>query len=397
MPTGTRKGGYDIMADAENLNKILGDEYEWLHRHPEIALQEIKTTEHIKLFLQSHGIELLDLPIKTGVIAVIRGRSPHPVVALRADIDALPLQEETGLPFSSENQGMMHACGHDFHTASLLGAALLLQERKNELEGTVKLLFQPAEESMSGAAIVMATGLLDDVDVIFGLHVCADAIPGVIYVKEGADHASVDRFLIDIKGNSAHAAYPHLGTDPIVAAAALITGFQTVVSRNVDPSSEAVVSITRVESGTTWNIIPGAAQLEGTVRTFDESVRVLVKNRLEAIAAGIGTSYGTDISFKWMPGTPATNNDAALVEFIRKTAGSLGLPVETLAASMGGEDFSIYQQTIEGVIWQIGVGSSCFLHHPKFAVDVSALPKAARLTAALGEQILLEKKRQVSL
>ena len=380
------------MKDSVILDQIMQDEYEWLHRHPEIALQEIQTTEHIKKFLLDHDIELLDLPLATGVLAVIRGKKAHPVAALRADIDALPLQEETGLPFASQCPGMMHACGHDFHTASLLGAALLLKERQNELEGTVKLLFQPAEESASGAEKVLATGLLDDVDVIFGLHVRADSIPGTIYIKTGADHAAVDRFLIDIKGNGAHAAHPNLGTDPIVAAAALILGFQTVVSRNVDPMNQAVVSITRMESGTTWNIIPGTAQLEGTVRTFDDGTRTLVKSRLEAISAGIGLSYGAEINFSWVSGMPATDNDAALVAFVRKTAADLGLPVEELVASMGGEDFSIYQQQIPGAMWQIGVGSNYFLHHPKFSVDRSALPKAARLAAALGEQILLEKK-----
>ena len=385
------------MADIKYFDKILHEEFEWLHRHPELALQEIETTDHIKKFLQNHGIELLELPIETGVLAVIRGKSSYPVVALRADIDALPLQEKTELPYESEYPGRMHACGHDFHTTSLLGAALLLQSHKDELEGTVKLLFQPAEETASGAEKVLAAGVLDDVDVIFGLHVCADAVPGAIYVKPGADHAAVDRFLIDIQGIGAHAAHPNLGTDSIVAAAALIQGFQTVVSRNVDPVSEAVVSVTRIASGTTWNILPGEAQLEGTMRTFDEDTRKLIKNRLETITAGIGISYDVKTLFSWLSGTPATNNDAALVEFVRRTADSLGYQVETAVASMGGEDFAVFQKKIPGVIWQIGVGSKCFLHHPKFSADKSALPKAAFLMAAIGEQILHEKKEYPSI
>jgi len=326
------------------------------------------------------------------VVAVIRGKNPHPVVALRADIDALPLNEETDLPYKSEHPGQMHACGHDFHTSALLGAAALLQTRKGELEGTVKLVFQPAEETASGAEKVLETGLLDDVDVIFGLHVRADADPGIIYVKPGPDHAAVDRFLIDIDGTGTHAAHPNLGTDPIVASAALIQGFQTVVSRNVDPVCESVVSITRIESGRTWNIIPADAQIEGTTRTFDEHTRNLVRSRLEKITEGIGTSYGVNTSLQWLSGTPATNNNYDLVAFAMKTARELGYQAETAIASMGGEDFAVFQQKIPGVIWQIGVGSKCFLHHPAFSADVSALPIASRFMAALGERILLEKK-----
>lgn len=385
------------MEYTKSFDKILHEEFEWLHRHPELALQEIETTAHIKKFLQNHGIEVLELPIETGVLAVIRGKSSHPVVALRADIDALPLQEETELPYVSEYPGRMHACGHDFHTTSLLGAAILLQAHKDELEGTVKLLFQPAEETASGAEKVLATGVLNDAAAIFGLHVRADAVPGTIYVKPGSDHAAVDRFQIDIQGIGTHAAHPNLGTDPIVASAALIQGFQTVVSRNVDPVCESVVSITRIESGRTWNILPGEAQLEGTMRTFDEDTRKLIKNRLETITAGIGISYDVKTLFNWLSGTPATNNDAALVEFVRRTADGLGYQVETAVASMGGEDFAVFQQKIPGVIWQIGVGSKCFLHHPEFSADISALPIASRFMAALGEQILYKKKEYPSI
>ena len=376
------------MSDVKNLESILQEEFEWLHCHPELALQEIETTEHIKHFLQNHGIELLDLPLQTGVLAVIRGKRTHPIVALRADIDALPIQEETKLSYISSFPGRMHACGHDFHSASLLGTALLLQEHKDELEGTVKLLFQPAEETASGAEKVLAAGVLDDVDMIFGLHVRPDADPGTIYVKAGADHAAVDRFQIDIKGIGAHAAYPHLGTDSIVAAAALIQGFHTVVSRNVDPVREAVVSVTRVEAGKTWNIIPGEAQLEGTVRTFDEDTRRHIKTRLESITEGISLSYDVKASISWLSGMSATNNDPELVEFIKETANQLGYQVEKATASMGGEDFAVFQQKIPGVIWQIGVGSNFFLHHPKFEADQRALLRSAHFMAAVAEHIL---------
>lgn len=379
------------MPDITILDNLLQEEFEWLHCHPELAMLEIETTEHIRRFLQNHGIELLDLPLQTGVLAIIRGKKMHPIIALRADIDALPLQEETELSYKSSFPGRMHACGHDFHTSSLLGAALLLQDRKDELEGTVKLLFQPAEETASGAEKVLASGVLDDVDMIFGLHVRPDGVPGTIYVKSGADHAAVDRFQIDIQGIGAHAAHPNLGTDSIVASAALVQGFQTVVSRNVDPVCEAVVSVTRIESGKTWNIIPGEAQLEGTVRTFDEATRRHVKNRLENIAAGIALSYDVEASITWLSGTAATNNDPELVEFIKETASQLDFKVDKAVASMGGEDFAVFQQKIPGVIWQIGVGSHFFLHHPKFEADESVLLKSAHFMAEIGKRILLDR------
>ena len=183
-----------------------------------------------------------------------------------------------------------------------------------------------------------------------------------------------------------------MGADLIVAAAALISAFQTVASRNVDPMSESVVSITRVQSGSTWNIIPGEAQLEGTARSFDEVTRGLIQRRLGEIAEGIGTAYGVKISFQWFPGNPPTNNDSDLVDFVRKTALGLGYSVEPAVASMGGEDFAEFQQKIPGVIWQIGVGSQHFLHHPGFTADTTVLSKAACFLAALGEQILIEKK-----
>lgn len=376
------------MPISPELTSRLTREFEWFHRHPETALQEVGTTAHIRALLQENGIELLDFPLKTGVVAIVRGAGEGPVVALRADIDALPIDEKTALPYCSENAGRMHACGHDFHTTALLGAAVLLAQRRARLDGTVKLLFQPAEEAAHGAEKVAATGILHDVSRIFGLHVAAMAEPGHIYIVKGPDSAAVDRFTVTLTGKGCHAAHPNMGADPIVAAAGLIQLFQTVVSRNVNPFDPAVVSVTHVQAGDTWNVIPAVARMEGTVRTLKPDTRRFIRDRLAEICAGARQSLGVEAAFEWAPGAPSTNNDPALIDFVRHTAESLGFAVSEGERSMGGEDFSVYQQTIPGAFFHIGVGGAYPGHNPKFQVDETVLPRAAELMAAVGERAL---------
>lgn len=225
----------------------------------------------IRRWLEEEQIEILDVPqLETGVIAEIKGREDGPVIAIRADIDALPIQEQTNLPFASKVDGTMHACGHDFHTASIIGTAILLNQRKAELKGTVRFIFQPAEEIAAGARKVIEAGVLDDVSAIFGMHNKPDLPVGTIGVKEGPLMASVDRFEIVIKGKGGHAGIPNNSIDPITAAGQIISGLQSVVSRNISSLQNAVVSITRVQAGTSWNVIPDQAEMEGTVRTFQK-------------------------------------------------------------------------------------------------------------------------------
>ncbi len=370
------------------LQSTLTEEYKWLHRHPEPSLREEMTTRHIREFLSRHEIPVLDLPLATGVVARIEGKSSAPIIALRADIDALPITEETGLAFASENPGFMHACGHDYHIAALLGAAKILASRKNELCGTVLLVFQPAEEAMNGAARILETGVLDPVRCIFGMHVRADAECDTVYVTAGADHAAVDHFRITVKGVGTHAAHPDLGADPIAAASLFVTAIQSIVSRKIDPTQSAVISVTEFHAGTTWNVIPETAYLEGTVRTFDPAVRAIIRDRMCQAAEGIGLSQGVEIQIDWLPGTPATQNDPALVDQVRLAALSLSLKVGIVSPSMGGEDFAVYQERIPGVIWQIGVGHRNSLHHPGFTPDISGLLSAARMSALLAETAL---------
>jgi amidohydrolase len=269
-----------------------------LHENPELSFKEVETTKRLKKWLTDAGIDILDYPLEVGVVAEIKGELSGPTIALRSDIDALPIEEKSGVPFSSKNKGVMHACGHDFHAASIMGAAILLKERTAELKGTVRMIFQPAEEIAKGAVYVSEKGVLEGVEAIFGMHNKPDLPVGTIGVKAGSLMASVDRFELDIIGIGGHAGIPNAVIDPIVIASQVVTGFQTIVSRNLSPFSDTVVSVTKLQSGNTWNVIPDKAELEGTVRSFQEADRALVAERMKKLAEGIAESYGARADFR---------------------------------------------------------------------------------------------------
>jgi amidohydrolase len=382
--------------DISLLQDTLEGYFKWFHRHPEPGNEEVETTARIREILRGAGVETLDeaagVPLKTGLVARIRGKRETPVVALRCDIDALPVTEASGLPYSSRNAGFMHACGHDFHTTSLLGAAMLLKEERETLEGTVKLVFQPAEEGGGGAQQVLDSGALDDVSEIYGLHVAAEHERGVIGIRAGATHAAVGAFTIVIRGKGAHGAAPHDGRDPIVTAAQLINAAQVIISRNTDPFDQAVLSFTRIEAGTTWNVIPETAALEGTFRAFTDEKLAWIARRLQECCRAAAQTMEADVDFSWRVCTIATNNDAALSEFAAKTARGLGLTVIQGRPVMGGEDFALYQKRIRGVFWTIGVQSPQGVHHPGFIADTAPLSAAARLSAALARDGLARSK-----
>ena len=380
------------MIKKEYLQKELEEYFEWFHRHPETALEEFETTEHIKEVLKQNNVEIINSSLKTGLVAVIRGKSEKPVVCLRCDIDALPIQEETVLSYQSETPGNMHACGHDFHTTAILGAALLLNERKQELEGTIKILFQPAEEANHGAEKVLETGILDDVDLIFGLHVIPNIESGTVVLTEGASYAAVDKFVVDIEGIGSHAAHPHKSVDPIVVSAQLVNAFQTIISRGIDPFDNAVISVTSIHAGNTWNVISASAQMVGTVRTFNKDTRNGIQMRMAEICEGIGSAFGAKIIFNWYPGAPATNNDPGLIRFAKDIAEQKGMKTIIGHPTMGGEDFACYQERMKGAFIEIGVGESYPLHHPKFKVDMSILYSVAKLFAEIGEKILITEE-----
>ncbi|OSM95832.1 amidohydrolase [Lonsdalea populi] len=344
-----------------------------MHQYPELSHQEFETTRKIRAELEKEGIRILDLPLKTGLVAEIGRPETEPLVVLRADIDALPIEEESGVAFSSHHQGVMHACGHDFHTSAALGAAILLKRAESELKGRVRILFQAAEETGLGAPDVIAAGALDGATAIFGIHNDPTLPVGVIGGKDGALTAGVDRFEVKIAAKGCHAAKPHEGNDPIVIVGQLIGAVQTIVSRSVPSDNSAVVSITQVHSGSTWNVIPDTAYLEGTVRTFSAEARGLIEQRFRQIVAGIASTYGAEIELLWHAGPPSVVNTPHWVAFSLQVASDEGFEARRVESSPIGEDFSFYQQKLPGTFMMVGSGGPYALHHPKFRVDDRAL------------------------
>ena len=364
--------------------------FEELHMHPELSYEEYETTERIKRELAAAGIEILQIPLKTGVTAIVRGAKPGKTYGLRCDIDALPIEEETDLPYKSKTPGKMHACGHDFHTAAVFGAALLLQERKEELQGTVKILFQPAEESSHGAETVLETGVLSDVTAIFGLHTAAYLPVGTLGIRAGSVMAAVDRFELNITGPGCHGGHPDEGVDTILVAASVIQAFQSIVGRNLNPFHTGVVSVTRINGGNTWNVIPDKVELEGTVRSMEKDDRIFIERRMREIAEHTAAAYGANAELLWYPGPPATVNEKAWSAFAQKVAEESGFEVVPQRNSTGGEDFAFYLEKIPGCFINVGTGVGYPNHHPKFYADEAALTPAAEYL----EKLLVEALRQ---
>ena len=364
--------------------------FEELHMHPELSYEEYETTERIKRELAAAGIEILQIPLKTGVTAIVRGAKPGKTYGLRCDIDALPIAEETDLPYKSKTPGKMHACGHDFHTAAVFGAALLLQERKEELQGNVKILFQPAEESSHGAETVLETGVFSDVTAIFGLHTAAYLPVGTLGIRAGSVMAAVDRFELNITGTGCHGGHPDEGVDTILVAASVIQAFQSIVGRNLNPFHTGVVSVTRINGGNTWNVIPDKVELEGTVRSMEKDDRIFIERRMREIAEHTAAAYGANAELLWYPGPPATVNEKAWSAFAQKVAEESGFEVVPQRNSTGGEDFAFYLEKIPGCFINVGTGVGYPNHHPKFYADEAALTPAAEYL----EKLLVEALRQ---
>nr|WP_269808312.1 M20 peptidase aminoacylase family protein [Bacillus pretiosus] len=359
-----------------------------LHEHPELSYEEFETTKTIKNWLEEKNITIINSSLETGVIAEISGNNSGPIIAIRADIDALPIQEETNLPYASKIPGKMHACGHDFHTAAIIGAAYLLKEKESSLGGTVRFIFQPAEESSNGACKVIEAGHLHGVQAIFGMHNKPDLPVGTIGIKDGPLMAGVDRFEIEIHGVGTHAAVPDAGVDPIVASSQIVMALQTIVSRNISSSHNAVVSVTNIHSGNTWNVIPEKATLEGTVRTFQTETREKIPALMKRIIQGVSDALGVKTEFRFYAGPPAVHNDTSLTNLSSQVAEKMNLNIISPPPSMAGEDFSFYQQEIPGSFVFMGTSGTHEWHHPAFTVDEQALPISAEYFALLAEKAL---------
>ncbi len=378
----------NIRPEHQALAQQLQDFRHDLHRHPELSNQEFETTAKIRARLEKEQIRIVDLPLKTGLVAEVGGLQDGPLVVVRSDIDALPIDEESGVDYSSLNQGVMHACGHDFHSSAAIGAAILLKQREKELKGRVRILFQAAEETGLGAPDLIATGALDEAKVIFGIHNDPTLPVGVVGGKDGALTAGVDRFEINITAKGCHAAKPHEGNDPIIIISQVIAAVQTLISRNVSSDNNAVVSITQVHSGNTWNVIPESAYMEGTVRTFNQPARDLIERRFRQIIAGLSEAFDAQIEFIWHAGPPSVVNTPEWVSFALDLAGNVGFEARRVEASPIGEDFAFYQLKLPGTFMMIGSGGPYALHHPKFRVDDRALFPTAHYLAELARHAL---------
>lgn len=344
----------------------------YIHQHPELSGQEYQTTAFLKERLEELGIRILESGLKTGLIAEIG--SGQPVVALRADIDALPILEQTNLPYQSQNPGVMHACGHDFHQTSLLGAAALLKEKEDQLEGTVRLIFQPAEEISEGASDVLATGLLEDVQGIIGFHNIPQLKAGQLALNAGAMMAGVEKFKVTVTGVSSHAARPDLGVDTVTAVTTMVQNVQLLISRTVSPFETAVLSITHLDVGSTWNVLPKSGYFEGTIRSFNPSVQRELKEHFVSIVRHIAKSLEVDVAFEWGVTPPVTFNDEELTKVVWEASQDLA---EVLPAnpSTAGEDFAFYQERIPGVFAFIGSNGepdAPDLHHDHMTIDDAA-------------------------
>ncbi|MCB5096797.1 amidohydrolase [Streptococcus mutans] len=360
---------------SEGIYEKLREIRHYLHQHPEISENEFETTAFIKKHLKDLGIEPLDYPLKTGVIAEIG--SGQPIIALRADIDALPIIEKMGLAYASKN-GAMHACGHDFHQTSLLGAAQILKEREAEIKGTVRLIFQPAEENFQGAYQVIEAGGIEGVSAIIGYHNNPHLKPGQIGLRSGAIMAGVEQFEVTVAGISAHAARPDLGVDTVLAITTMIHNLQQIVSRTVSPFDSAVLSVTHIDVGTTWNVLPAKGFFEGTIRTFDPKIRLAVINKFTKIVETTAEQFSAQVSIQWGNSPKVTYNDATLTPLIFENSKTFAQVIETLP-STGGEDFAAYQEKIPGVfafVGSNGADNTPDWHHDDFIVKDEALPTA---------------------
>jgi amidohydrolase len=373
----------DLLHDAHAVADAVVADRRAIHQQPELAYGEQQTADLVARRLRELGIPIRTGVGGTGVVGLIEGARPGRTVLLRADMDALPIEEESGLPFVSANKGVMHACGHDAHTACLLGASRLLLERRHEFAGAVKLMFQPAEEGGAGAVRMIEDGVLKDpdVDAAFMLHVSHADLAGTVGVAPGPALAGADSFTVTIEGRGGHAARPQNAVDPIVAAAQVVSAVQTLVSREVPPDQPAVLTLGRLAAGTAHNIIPDRATIQGTIRAYDDDLMQMLEDRLQETVRGVAAALRARAEINFEMRYPPTINDAAMAELFHGAAAAvLGADaVHEGSPQMAAEDFSFVLQRVPGAMLRLGVRSPSWsemrpVHTPRFQLDESALP-----------------------
>lgn len=361
-----------------------------LHTIPELSFDCPKTSAFIQERLEEIGVDEVNTGIaQTGIVAIINGQGEGPTIGLRADFDALPITEETGVPYASTHPGKMHACGHDGHTAMLLGAAKYLTETRN-FSGRVALIFQPAEENGGGGEMMVQEGIMDRFDIrqVYAIHNAPGKDFGKFHTRAGPIMAAADTFHINITGKGGHGARPHDCVDPIVAACAIVTAFQTIVSRNHNPRESLVVSVTQVHTGTVDNVIPETAYINGTIRTFDKDVQAMVVRRMEEVVAGQAAAYGLEAKLEIEFGYPPTVNDAESAAFAARVAadvsGDAGVEND-VEPVMGAEDFSYMLEERPGAYLMLGQGAGAGVHHPMYNFNDEVAPVGASFLARLVE------------
>ena len=364
-----------------------------IHRHPEMGNAEFETSALVERTLAGLGWEVTR-PVGTAVLATLHGARPGKTIAFRADMDALRIREATGLPFQSEIDGVMHACGHDLHTAGLLGAAMLLTAQRDRLCGSVRLLFQPDEEGDGGALRMMDAGCLDGVDAVFGAHVEPNLPAGTVGLKYGKMYAASDTFRVVVHGEGCHGASPHDGIDAIAIGAQIVTALQQVVSRRVSPTDAAVVTVGKFHGGTQMNAICDEAVLEGILRTLGPESRQKVKRLFTGTVEGIACAMGARAEITLHESYPGVVNHTAMVDLVRDTAAQNGIPVALMdAPTMGTEDFGYLVQKVPGAFYWIGVRNEAIgavhpIHSPKFVADEAALENLIALHANIAMRFL---------
>jgi len=371
----------DIVTET-TLQEELQNLYHFFHLNPETGFEEINTGKKISEYLKDLGFYVTEGVGKTGLVAILKGKKDSPAIAIRADMDALPITEMTDLPFKSKTEGLMHACGHDVHITCALGAAKILSTLKNSLEGSVVMVFQPAEELNQGAKEMVKDGLFErfPTDMIFGLHNHPEIPCGKVAIKEGPLMAAVDRIEISIKGKGGHGGLPHRDIDPIVATASAIMNLQTIVSRNIDPLGSAVVSLGTINGGTANNVIPDSIELTGTVRTFDPEIRNSMETRIRQIVENTATALGCTGKLNYIYQLPPVINPERPTEILRNSVEEV-LSEDNIVdpvPSTGGEDFSIFQEKVPGCFFWLGSGNPEKgavhpWHSPLFRIDEDCL------------------------
>jgi amidohydrolase len=383
----------------DTVDQVRSDVVGWrrhLHQNPELSFQEEQTAQFVAETLGSFpGIEV-SRPTRTSVLGRLTGARPGRVLAIRADMDALPIQEENDFEFASQRPGVMHACGHDAHTAMLLATAKVLSGLREDLPGEVRFLFQHAEELFPGGADEMiAAGVMDGVDAVIGAHVWSPLESGKIGIVYGPAMAGPDTFWITVHGRGGHAALPHQTVDPIVVGAELVSSLQHIVSRSTDPLSTAVVSVTQFAAGTTHNVIPGSVQMQGTVRTFDPELRSRIPELMERHVKGVSEAHGADYDFTYEQGYRMVVNEPSVTRVVEEVVRDVLGPsaVDAMKPNMGGEDFSAFAERAPGCFFFIGVGNAgkgivAPHHSPRFTVDEDALAPGVAVFVQAAQRLL---------